>query len=174
MSFFFETILIPFWVIVFIFASAAPLWFKWFNQFYKKYIVTGILKKRFWRAKSAAEMKMDVLKKATEHWTATSELSAYSDSGGKKSKAGKKNIDPVKKQNIRTVLKVLAEAGEAGILPKSITDKAKINNVDTASALKYLVEKEFSEITTSALGAKYYLTRLGRKYCINKKIIADS
>ena len=63
MSFFFETIAIPFWFIVFIFGSASPLWIKW----YKKFIVTGVLFKKFKREKSVAEMKVDILKKATAH-----------------------------------------------------------------------------------------------------------
>ena len=171
MSFFFETISIPFWFIVFIFASAAPLWFKWYRKFYNKFIVTGILKRRFKRAKSLAEMKIDVLKKATEHWDDNGKLSGFSEKAVKKRQSNSKNIDPVKKNNIKIILKVLAEAGEKGILPKSISDNAGTNSVETNSALVYLTDKSYVEVINSTNGVKYYLTDLGRRYCINKKII---
>ena len=171
MSFFFETIAIPFWFIILVFGSATPLWIKWYKKFYNKFIVTGILKKKFSRAKSTAEMKMDVLKKATENWNANSELSGHSDSKSKKRKHIKKDIDPLKKQHIRTVLKILAESGEAGILPKSISDKTKINGSETTNALNYIIEKKYAEEINATRGKKYYLTDLGRKYCANKKYI---
>lgn len=171
MSFFFQTITVPDWFIVFVLASATPLWFKWYLKFYKKFIRSGVLLKKFKRAKSTAEMKMDVLKKATEHFNANSELSSNTDSTVKKRKSVKKDIDPIKKQNIRTVLKVLAEAGDKGILPKSISDSAGINLNATTSALKYLIEKNYVEVINGTYGAKYYLTTLGKKYCINKKYI---
>ena len=168
MSFFFETIAIPFWFIVFIFSSATPLWLKW----YKKFIISGLLLKKFRRAKSAAEMKVDILKKATDHWNENSELTEFSDSKvNKKRKSAKKKIDPEKKQNIQIVLKALAEGGETGILPKSISDKMDIDSLETSNAFTYLIEKEYAEVVNGASGSKYYLTELGRRYCINKKFI---
>lgn len=172
MSFFFEIIDIPFWFIVFIFSSAAPLWIKWSKKFHNKFIVTGLLKKIFRRAKSTAEMKIDVLKKATDHWNENSELSGFTDSVVTKRKAPKKSIDPVKKQNIQTVLKMLAESGETGILPKSISDKVNIDTLGTTNALTYLTDKKYAEFINSTNGTKYYLTDLGRRYCINKRYIS--
>lgn len=174
MSFFFDSIEIPFWFIVFLLSSAMPIWIKWYKIFHKKFIVTGILQKKFRKAKTAAEMKMDVFNKATEHWNTQSELSAFPDSIKKKRNKVKNKIDPDKKENILQVLKVLASAGEAGILPKSISDKTNINTRDTNSALTYLIEKEYVEEINSTNGTKYYLTKLGVKYCINKKFISDS
>jgi len=174
MFFFFETIEVPFWFIVFIFSSAAPLWIKWSKKFHKKFIVTGLLNKIFRRAKSTAEMKIDVLKKATDHWNENSGLSDFTDSVVTKRKAPKKSIDLVKKQNIQTVLKMLAESGETGILPKSISDKANIDTLDTTNALTYLTGKKYAEVINSTNGTKYYLTDLGRRYCINKRYISKS
>lgn len=171
MSFFFETIAIPFWFIVFVFGSASPLWIKWYKKFHQKFIASGRLKKIFRRAKSEAEIKMDVLKKATDNWNANSELSGFTDSAIKQRKEGKKKIDPDKKHNIRAVLKVLALGGEAGVLPKSISDKTDINTSETNNALSYLIEKEYAERVNSTNGTKYYLTDLGRRYCLNKKYI---
>lgn len=169
MSFFFDTIEIPFWFIVFIFSSAAPLWIKWARKFHRKFIVTGLLAKRLKKAKTAAEIKMDIFNKATNHLSETAELSGFSDSVVKKRKQPKKEIDLEKKQNIQIVLKMLAEAGEKGILPKSIADKTKIPTLETTNALKYLTEKEYAEVINSTNGTKYYLTDLGRRYCINKQ-----
>lgn len=170
MSFFFDTIAIPFWFIVLVFSSAAPLWLKWYKKFHEKFIATGILKKRFRRAKSAAEMKVDILKKATEHWNENSELSGFTNSVVKKKKSSKKFIDPIRKQNIKTVLKMLSESGETGVLSKSISDRINISPLDTENALTYLTDKKYAELITSSNGKKYYLTDLGRRYCINKQI----
>lgn len=171
MSFFFETILIPFWFIVFVFASAMPLWIKWYKKFHKKFVATGILGKKIQQAKSAAEMKVDILKKATDHWNKNSGQAESSESKAKKRKVVKKNPDSVKKHNIQIVLKLLADGGEKGVLPKSISDKTNINIIETTNALTYLIEKKYAEVINSTSGTKYYLTELGRKYCINKKYI---
>lgn len=172
MSFFFETVEIPFWFIVFVFSSAAPLWIKWSKRFHKKFIVTGLLKKIFRRAKSTAEMKIDVLKKATDHWNENSEFSSFTESKIEKRKPVKTSIDKLKKQNIQTVLKVLAESGETGVLPKSISDKTDINTIETTNALTYLIEKKYAEVINSTNGTKYYLTDFGRRYCLNKRYIS--
>lgn len=171
MSFFFETIAIPFWFIVFVFGSATPLWLKWYKKFHKKFIVSGVLQKKFRRAKSAAEMKVDILKKATDHLNENSEISGPSENKAQKKKPVKKSIDSVKKNNIQNVLQVLADHGETGVLPKSISDKTGINTIETKNALMYLIEKKYAEEINSTIGMKYYLTSLGHKYCINKKYI---
>ena len=171
MSFFFDTISIPFWFIVFVFGSAAPLWLKWYKKFYNKFIVTGLLKKLFYRTKSAAEMKVDILKKATDHWNENCELSGFSESAVKHKKTLNKKIDPIRKKNIQTVLKMLAGSGETGILSKSISDKTGISPLDSDNALVYLTDKKYAELINSTNGKKYYLTDLGRRYCINKQLI---
>ena len=171
MSFLFDTIAIPFWFIVFVLGSATPLWIKWYRKFHKKFIVTGILKKKIQSAKSATDIKLDVLKKATDNWNANSEASNYSESKPGKRKAVKKDVDPGKKKNIKTVLKILAAGGETGVLPKSISDKASLNSVDTNSALTYLTEKKYIEAINSTNGTKYYLTEHGKQFCMNKKYI---
>ncbi len=171
MSFLFNTVLIPFWFIFFILACAAPLWIKWSIQFHKKFIVTGLLKKIFRRTKTVAERKLDILKKATEHWDANDHFLDSHGKTGAKQKKPKKKVDPVKKQNILMVLKVLVSAGDAGILPKSISDKTGINIIETNNALAYLIGKTYVENINTISGEKYYLTELGRKYCINKKYI---
>jgi len=161
MSFLFETINIPFWFIVFILASATPLWIKWYKMGYKK----------FRSYKSDEELKSEVLQKATDHWNTNSEFSGFADSEVPKKKKIKKDVDPVKKQNIRATLKVLAECGETGVLPKSISDKTDIAVLDVNVALQYLLEKKYAEVLNGSSGMKYYLTPLGKKYCTNKNYI---
>ena len=158
MSFSFETIATPFWIII-ILVGATLLWIKCYKKNNK--------------TKTTEEMKADVLKKATEHWNANSQLSDFTASGVTKTNAVKKNIDPVKKQNIRAVLLELAARGDAGVLPTSISDATGINTLDVSAALAYLTDKEYAEAVNSTIGIKYYLTQLGRKYCISKKFITD-
>ena len=159
MSFFFQTIAIPFWFVFFVFASATPLWIKWYKKFHNKFIITGVLQRKFRREKTA-----------TDPWNENSGFSGFSESTDIKRKPLKKRIDPTKKKNIQTVLKMLAASGEVGILAKSLSDKAKINSIETTSALSYLIEKKYAESINATTGTKYYLTDLGRRYCINKMI----
>ena len=109
--------------------------------------------------------------KASNNSNDNSELSGFSDSAIVKRKTPKKEIDPVIKENIQTVLKVLAEAGEIGVLPQSISDKTNVSTLDTTHSLKYLADKKYAEEINSTNGTKYYLTDLGRSYCLSKKII---
>lgn len=133
----------------------------------------GIIKKLLGIKKSDADLRAEVLKKATDHWNATSDA-AYSDekieaSITKKSNPVYENIDKIKKQNVRTILLEIAERGETGVLPISISDKTGINQRDTATALAFLTKEHYVEAVNSATGFKYYLTAAGRKYCISKE-----
>ncbi|MDH5600344.1 MAG: hypothetical protein OEY78_03465 [Gammaproteobacteria bacterium] len=170
MSFFFQTISIPAWFIVFVLGSATPLWFRWLHKFYNKFISTGKLKKIFQRKKSDIELKQDILKKAEEHYKENSGFSELAE-GKKKTKSEKKRIDPEKRENIKTVLKILAANAETGVLAKSVADKCNISPLEVTSALNYLTGKEYAELINGTTGAKYYLTDLGRRYCINKRFI---
>ena len=171
MSFFFQTITIPAWFIAFVLASAIPMWFRWYKKFHNKFIVTGKLQKKFRRKKSDAELKDDILKKATENYHDISELSELSENKNKKTKGPKKRIDPQKRENIKMVLKMVAVHAETGVLAKSVADKCNISPLEVSNALNYLTEKEYTELINGNSGAKYYLTDLGRRYCINKKYI---
>lgn len=137
----------------------------------------GIIKKLFGKAEKNSsaedELKASVLKKATEHWEANSE-SANSEEKGessatKKSFPAYEDIDKIKKQKIRAVLLEIAEGGETGVLPISVSDKTGISHQDTATALAFLTKEHYAEAVNSATGFKYYLTDAGRKYCISKE-----
>ncbi len=134
----------------------------------------GIIKKIFGnKEKAEAKLKAAVLKKATEHMNATSESSDSQDSIVKKTNIAYESSDKVKKKNIRTVLLEIAERGETGALPISVSDKTGINQQDTATALAFLTKEHYIEAVNSATGFKYYLTAAGRKYCISKEFNSD-
>ena len=143
----------------------------------------GIFKKLFKdKKKTDEELKVDVLKKATEHLSAHSQQGksfqnstdlSSEDGVAEKSYIPPQKLDQTKNQNIRAVLLVIAERGETGVLPVSISDKTNINHQDTASALDYLTNQNYAEEINSPSGMKYYLTEVGRKYCISKEFNTD-
>ena len=132
----------------------------------------GIIKKLFGKNKeSKDELKAAVLKKATEHWNANNESSTVSgNSEGVKKNAKQYDVlDKVKKRNVRAILLEIAERGDTGVLPISISDDTGINQQDTATALAFLTKGKYIDEVNSVTGFKYYLTAAGRKYCISKE-----
>lgn len=139
----------------------------------------GILKNLFGKKeKTDDELKAEVLIKATEHWNATNETKGL---GGeenidykiKKNMPAYESNDKIKKKNIRAVLLDIASRGEAGVLAISVSDKVGISQIDTSTALAYLIKNDFVEMVNSAAGKKYYLTEGGRKYCISKEFNSE-
>lgn len=171
MSFFTEPVATPLWLIVFVVACAVYFWARWFWLRFKQ-VKAGKLARFFSRKKTDEELRNQLLEKAKQHIDTHGNTSGYKNNSSQQSKTGQKK-DPVIKQNIRKVLQVLADSGESGCLLKSISDKTSINARDVTLALKYLIDKSYAEETTGAVSKKYYLTSLGRKYCINKKYIVE-
>jgi len=134
----------------------------------------GILKKIFGKKeKTHSEFKAEVLKKATENWNASIELEDTHNNVMKKPNPIQVDIDQVKKKNIRAVLLEIANGGDAGILPRSISDNTGISTQDTSTALIFLTKNNYAELVNSPRGAKYYLTQTGRKFCISKKFNSE-
>lgn len=131
----------------------------------------GIIKNLFGtkKEKTSDDLKAAVLKKATEHMNTASESMNSKDSLVKKEMPAYQSNDKVKKKNIRQVLLEIAERGDTGVLPISISDKTGINQQDTATALAFLTKEHYAEEVNSATGFKYYLTDAGRKFCISKE-----
>jgi len=130
----------------------------------------GIIKKLFGnKKKTDAELKVEVLKKATAHWNATSESTGSQDSDVKNDMPVYESNDKVKKKNIRAVLLEIASRGEAGVLVISISDKTGISQPDTSTALVYLTKNNYVESVNSPAGMKCFLTGAGRKYCVSKE-----
>lgn len=174
MDFIFGSVALPVWLVVFIVGCALPLWIKWYRAFYQKYIVTGILQKNIRKAKSTAEMKMDILKKATANWDSDSDLEPFPAAADEEAlPTARKVTDKDKKQHIRAALKELANSGETGVLARSVSDVTGIATINVTYAMNYLINKKYVEQINGPKGVKYYLTNLGRKYCINKKYISE-
>ena len=134
----------------------------------------GIVKKLFGKkGKTHSELKAEVLKKATDNWNASIEFEDTQKSVTKKPNPVQEDIDQAKKKNIRAVLLEIANGGDAGILPRSISDKTGISTVDTSAALIFLTDNNYAELVNSPRGAKYYLTQTGRKFCASKKFNSE-
>ena len=130
----------------------------------------GIIKKLFGgKKKSDAKLHAEAIKKATDNWNANNTPKDVQDSASKNSNSIFDNIDPALKKNIRTVLIELAERGESGVLSTSISDKTDISMQNTSTALSFLTENNYVELVNSPIGAKYYITEVGKKLCISKK-----
>jgi hypothetical protein len=131
----------------------------------------AIFKKLFNKKQEAteSELKAALLKKATAHMNAVSEAATtQKDEAGKNMPAYETN-DQAKRKNIRLVLLEIAERGEAGVLAMSISDKVGISKLDTSNALSFLTKNNFADAVNSPVGVKFYLTELGKKYCLSKE-----
>jgi len=171
MSFLLETFEIPLWFLVFAFACAAPLWIKWYQMFYRKFIVTGILQKNLKKAGDIAEEKANILKKATDNWNTSSEHDLKT--AGKEKTKREHLVTEAEQPYVKIVLKTLAINGDAGMLIQSIADKLEINSIEIKSSLAYLEKNEFVEVVAAGNGTKYYLSARGKKYCIKRGYITE-
>lgn len=171
MSFLFETFQVPLWFLVFAFASAAPLWIKWYKWFYRKFIVTGRLQKTLKEVSDVAEEKAQILKKATDNWNASVDHDIKTEETRKEKpeKLSSESEQPY----VKIVLKTLALQGDAGMLIPSIADKLEISSNEIKSSLIYLEKNEFVEVVNASVGAKYYLSPRGKKYCIKRGYITE-
>ena len=130
-------------------------------------IIKSLFSKK--KEKTEDELKAEVLKKATDHMNETSESVVSPASLVKKDMPAYESNDKVKRKNIREVLLEIAEGGDTGALPISISDKTGINQQDTATALAFLTKELYVEAVNSATGFKYYLNDAGRKLCLSKE-----
>ncbi|MCK4865650.1 MAG: hypothetical protein KAT06_09480 [Gammaproteobacteria bacterium] len=171
MSFLFETFEIPLWLLVFAFACAAPLWIKWYQMFYRKFIVTGVLQKNIKKAGDAVEEKANILKKATDNWNSSSEHELNTASTEKKKR--EHLVTEAEQPYVKIVLKILAINGDAGMLIQSIADKLEINSNEIKNSLLYLERNEFVDVIAAGNGTKYYLSARGKKYCVKRGYITE-
>lgn len=171
MSFLTETLDVPLWFLVFAFASAAPLWIKWYQAFYRKFIATGILQKKIKQAGDVAEEKANVLKKATENWNASAEHNFESSELQKKQR--EHLVTEAEQPYVKIVLKTLALQGDAGMLIQSIADKLEVGSNEIKSSLTYLEKNEFVDIVTAGSGTKYYLSARGKRYASKQGYIKE-
>ena len=171
MSFLFSTFPVPLWFLIFAFASAAPLWLKWYRLFYKKVIFEKILKNDFFNAEEVIDEEASVFKKATDNWNTNAEH----DRKAKELKKSKREFEAnsAEQPYVKIVLKTLALNGDAGMLIQSIADKLEIKSNEIKSSLSYLEKNEFVEVVAAGSGTKYYLAARGKKYCIKRGYITE-
>ena len=171
MSFLTETLDVPLWFLVFAFASAAPLWVKWYQLFYRKFIATGTLQRKIKQAGDVAEERANILRKASENWQASEDH--QSDSSQLQGKRRENLTTESEQPYVKIVLKTLAKTGDAGMLIQSIADKLEVSSNDIKSALAYLEKNEFVESVTAATGTKHYLSERGKRYAIKQGYIKE-
>ena len=170
MSFLTATFEIPLWFLVFAFACAAPLWIRWYQYLYRKFIKSSFFKNKFADSEEF-DSEISILQKATDNWNASVEHELQS-TELKKSKR-KHDISSENQPYVKIVLKTLALQGDAGMLIQSIADKLEINSNEIKSSLSYLEKNEFVEAVLGGSGTKYYLVERGKKYCIKRGYITE-
>jgi predicted transcriptional regulator len=169
MLFLLETFEVPLWFLIFAFASAAPLWIKWYQVFYKKIIVQGLLQKKISKDDKVAEEDISILQKAADNWNASVEHELKT-AELKKSKR-EQDIGSEAQPYVKIVLKTLALTGDAGMLIQSIADNLEISSNEIKSSLSYLEKNGFVEAVIGGSGTKYYLASRGKEYCIKRGYI---
>lgn len=136
----------------------------------------GIIKKVFGKKEQKptdSELKAAVFQKATDNMKAMNEASVNQDDIVKKNMPAYEINDQGKKKNIRLVLLEIAERGEAGVLATSISDKVGISKLETSTALSFLTNNNLVEAVNSPIGVKFYITDMGKKYCISEEFNSD-
>ncbi len=192
MSFLLTTFPVPLWFLLFVLACAAPLWLKWYQAFYHRFIRTGILQRKLKKATRLAEEKLDSLKDAGDNWSLDVEEPpddtvsrqeaapvAKKEKSTERKKSSSKSVTSSKKESgfgsdqpyVKIVLKTLALQGDTGMMIQSIADKLEINSNEIKKALSYLEKNEFIEGVTGGGGVKYYLADRGRRYSIKRGYI---
>ena len=164
MSFLFETVAIPIWFLLLLLASAAPIYIKLYKKFHNKYVKTGVLQEKLDDVKDATEVKMEVLRKASKNIQAKASAKANEIKEQRKEK--------VDRTNEKKVLKSLAEKGDSGMLLRSIADALNVGSNEATHSLEYLEGKKLVESVNGINGVKYYLTQMGKSYCIKKGYIS--
>lgn len=171
MSFLVETFSVPLWFLVFALGCAAPLWIKWYQWFYKKFIVTGLLQKKIKQSTEAFDEKASILKKATANWNSSEEHNLKTAELKKSSR--EHLVTEAEQPYVKIVLKTLSLKGDAGMLIPSLADKLDLSSNEIKSSLSYLEKNNFVESVATGSGAKYYLTSRGKTYCIKRGYIVE-
>lgn len=153
MSFLTETVAIPVWLLILIISGLIPL-------------VVKLIKAS--KSNTRDEITMEerdnrvLLKLRTLRKTASPSRPPVDVA---KEKSKEKKIDMVH------VLKIMSAEGDKGILLKAIADRLKISSHKVQEALQQLINKKLIEEVVGVSGTKYYLTELGKNYCMKKGII---
>jgi len=155
MSFLTDTVAIPVWLLILIIGGLIPLMIK----LYKLFMTVKAGKRNEVSREERDQrviMKLRSLRKSASPSRTVADVS--------KDKSREKKIDMVH------VLKIMAAEGDKGVLLKTVSDRLDISNSKAEQALLELSNKTLIEEVVGVSGTKYYLTGIGKKYCLKKGI----
>ena len=72
------------------------------------------------------------------------------------------------KEELVQILKILLKEGDKGVLMQTIADRMETNTTKAKHTISKLVDKKMVDEVVGVSGIKYYLTQLGRDYCLRK------
>lgn len=72
------------------------------------------------------------------------------------------------KEELVQILKILLKEGDKGVLMQTIADRLDTNTTKAKHTVSKLVDKKMVDEVVGVSGTKYYLTQLGREYCLSK------
>ena len=148
LSFLTDTVAIPVWLFILLIGGLVPLFYKLFtliNHFRRGEIVR----------ESDSEVvlwKIRNVKRSASPRKSSTDISK----------------EQAKENNITQVLEVVAAGGDKGILLKSVVDRVNISNANVQRAVQELVKRKIIEEVVGVSGTKYYLTQVGKMYCMKK------
>ena len=154
LSFLTDTVAIPVWLFILLIGGLVPLFYKLFtliNHFRRGEIVR----------ESDSEVvlwKIRNVKRSASPRKSSTDIS----------KEQAKEKEKEKENNITQVLEVVAAGGDKGILLKSVVDRVNISNANVQRAVQELVKRKIIEEVVGVSGTKYYLTQVGKMYCMKK------
>lgn len=153
MSFLFDSVSIPVWLLLLMIVAMIPLFMKLYQ---------------LWRgSKEEKEPQMQ------ESQSVLMRLVTI----GRSVAPGKPAVDIAKlrnqeqKTNMARVLKVMAPEGDKGMLLQSIADRMSTTSSAAKEAIERLMEKQLIEEVPGISGTKYYLTQTGKNYCASKGLL---
>lgn len=153
MSFLTETVAIPVWLLILIICGLIPLTVKLVKVFKTNKREEISREER----DNKVRWKLMTLRQAASPGKTTTDVA--------KEKSREKKID------ILFVLKVMAEEGDKGLLLKTAEDRLKIGASKVQKSMQQLIDKKLVEEVIGVSGTKYYLTEVGKKYCVKKGFI---
>lgn len=157
MSFLTETVAIPVWLLILIIGGLIPLMMKLIKVF-KSNKREEITKEE---RDNRVLLKLRTLRKSASPSKSAAEVAKEKN----REKARDKKIEMVH------VLKIMAVEGDKGVLLKAVADRLNIGNSKVQEAMLQLSNKKLVEEVVGVSGTKYYLTELGKNYCMKKGII---
>lgn len=125
------------------------------------------------KSKTDDELKAEIFKKASDHLHVASDSVSTDNDNIKKDMPIYGSTDKDKNKNVRAVLLEIASHGDVGVLAISVSDNVSMNQRKASTALSFLTENSYVESVNSPAGKKYFLTAVGRKFCISKEFNSD-